>query len=185
MLATTRIVLCFETISSFQDSIAFNGLYCFDFAKDVRGGGRQFLYPFGFVVTAVIKWVTQFGGRISIEKRRGSKIATLSFFVNLSFQIGNNFNRGSCHCVLCFWVILKYTRGRLCQRGIRLFRTRVAGPTNPITRNADNRGISNRLIVRFWLPLLQTFLYLFQRPTIRVRFTEMQESIPAQFPVNR
>ena len=103
--------------------------------------------------------------------------------------VGNNKNWSlSLYIAIIFASVsglLKYTRGRLCQRGIRLFRTRVAGPTNPITRNANNRGISNRLIVRFRLPLLQTFLYLFQRPTIRVGFTEMQESIPAQFPVNR
>ena len=138
--------------STLVNSIAFNGLYCFDFAKDVRRGRCQFLYPFGFVVAAVIRRVAHPGGRLRIEIRRGPKIVTLSGFVNLSFRIGNNFNRGSCHCVLCFLVILKYTRGRLCQQETRKVHTTGTYPTNPSICNAHNRRISNPLFLFVLFP---------------------------------
>jgi hypothetical protein len=103
--------------------------------------------------------------------------------------VGNNKNWSlSLYIAIIFAsvsVLLKYTRGRLCQRGIRLFRTHVAGPTNPTTRNANNRRILVRSMVCFLLPYLQTFPCGLGRVNVGVFFKESQELFPAQFPVNR
>lgn len=81
--------------------------------------------------------------------------------------------------------LLKYTRDYLCQRGIRLCRTRVANPNNPSICSASNRGILVPSMVCFLLPYLQTFTGGLDRINIGIPFEELQEFFPAQFPVNR